>query len=204
MSHNDLTSQELGNLLVSFAEDTYKAAIFESLMHYQLIEDTLRSCIVTSYEILDITSHQCVTFCPEPNHIKDLRKNKGLGSLVNIFRTLTPHKDFCDRLSAEVEKRNKIAHQAAGEFAKFPLCYETSEELQMKATDISEAAMVASWLYDELLEIQQHLLKVHAEVREIHETLFEHDGPNQTETADLESANINRQVPTTPLDTDRG
>jgi hypothetical protein len=164
ISDSDLTSQDLENLIVGFAEDAYKSAIFEALMHYQLIEEALRSCIVKSYEILNVTSHECVTFCPEPNQIKYLQKNKGLGSLINIFRTLTPHKDFCDRLSKEVGKRNKIAHQAAGEFAKFPLRYETSEELEMKASDISEAAMVASWLYEELFEIQQHLLTVHAEV----------------------------------------
>jgi len=134
-------------------------------MHYQLIEETLRSCIITSYEILDKTSHECVTFSPDSNHIKDIKKNKGLGSLINIFRTLTPHKDFCDRLNTEVEKRNKVAHQAAGEFAKFPLCYGTSEELQMRATEISEAAMVASWLYEELYEIQRHLLTVHSKVQ---------------------------------------
>ena len=176
MEKQDFTPEELENVILGFTEDAYKNSIFEALMHYQLIEETLRSCIITSYEILDKTSHECVTFCPDTNHIKDLQRNKGLGSLISIFRTLTPHKDFCDRLNAEVGKRNKVAHQAAGEFAKFTLCYDTSEELQMKATEISEAAMVASWLYEELYEIQLHLLTVHSKVHGIEKPQFEHIG----------------------------
>jgi hypothetical protein len=171
MNPDDFTKQEI----MDAAENAYKAAIFEALMNYQAIEETLKSCIVTSYEILNKTSHASVTCCPDPKHIKDIQSNKGLGSLINIFKTLTPHKDLCDRLSKQVQNRNKIAHQAAVEYLRFSLSYETTDELRMKTDEIFEAAKMADWLYSEVFQVLQDLLTIHADIFELEKTLF---GPN--------------------------
>lgn len=158
-----MNEQELEQNIINSADYAYRNAIFEALMHYQLVEDLLRDCIIKSYEILNSTSHEIVSLTPSKRHIEEINKRKGLGSLLDIFETLTQHKDLCARIRKETTNRNLVAHRAAADFLNFPLSITGAKECQLKATEIDEFATIASWLYDELIKVHKELLEVHGE-----------------------------------------
>lgn len=159
-----MNEESIENKIINAADDAYRNAIFEALMHYQMVEDLLRDCIIKSYEILNASSHEKVTFTPSKRHIEDILKRKGLGGLVDTFETLTPHKDLCVRIKNETSNRNEIAHRAAADYMKFPISKNGAEECHLKATEFYDFTTIASWLYDELSVIHKELTEVHGEI----------------------------------------
>ncbi len=133
-------------------------------MHYQMVEDLLRNCILLSYEILNASSHEKVTYKPSQKHLDDIRKRKGLGGLVDVFETLTHHKDLCARIKQEAANRNIVAHRAAADYLQFPLSKDGAEECFLRASDIDEFATKASWLYEDLYRVHEEIEKIHGEI----------------------------------------
>lgn len=156
-----MNKDENNQNIINASDEAYRSAVFEALMYYQEIESILRDCILKSYEIIDATSHELVNFKPDKRHIDNIKRKMGLGGLVEIFRTVTNHTDLCDRIKKETEKRNFIAHTAASKYLKFPISGNGARDCQSASNEIFESAMLASWIYEELVEIRNEIEEVH-------------------------------------------
>ena len=150
--------------IINASDDAYRNAVFDALMYYQEIESLLRDCILKSYEIINATSHELVNFKPDKRHIDNIKSRMGLGGLVETFRTITNRTDLCDRIKKETKKRNFVAHAAASKYLKFPISDNGARDCQSASDDIFESATIASWIYEELVEIRNEIEEIHGKV----------------------------------------
>lgn len=147
--------------IINASDEAYRNAVFEALMYYQEIESLLRDCILKSYEIINATSHEIVNFKPDKRHLDNIKTRMGLGGLVDTFRTITNRTDLCDRIKKETKNRNFVAHVAASKYLKFPISESGARDCQRASDQIFESATLASWIYEELVQIRNEIDEVH-------------------------------------------
>ena len=150
--------------IINASDDAYRSSVFEALMYYQAIEEFLRECILMSYEIINAKSHQVVKFKPEKRQIENVKKKMGLGGLALTFKKLTHHTDLCDRIIKESKTRNHVAHAAAVKYLQFPISENGARNCQDASNELVEAFTIASWLYEELLDVRNEIFEIHGQV----------------------------------------
>lgn len=130
-------------------------------MNFQAIEDLIKKCIFTSYEIIAVSCSKNATLTLSKKSINEIESRLGLGALIEKFKEVTPHKNFCDRIKQASKIRNKLAHSAAAEYLKIPLSLSGADTFNLKSLEIEQAAVQANKLYYELVDIYNKLKVEH-------------------------------------------
>lgn len=149
--------------LIQDAGRNYISAVFEALMNFQAIEDLLRECILSSYEVLAKTTPQELEFSPSKKDIKSIKNNLGLGGLVNKFEELTPNKELCRKIRDSSKIRNKLAHKAAANYLNFLPSDSGAQQANLEAVKYDDASKLANSLYYDLNDVYEKIMLIHGE-----------------------------------------
>lgn len=149
---------------IESADGNYINAVFEALMNFQAIEILLKKCILKSYEIIESSCPNGVSFRPSKSQIKAIENKLGLGGLVEKFREITDHHDLCDRIKETTKVRNSLAHRAAAKYLDFTISESGAIACQAEAEQYQNAADEANKLYYELREILNQIEEIHGQI----------------------------------------